>query len=115
MKHVSDNEVRAAHARYYGDGRAGEKMDAVASQYGVHRTTLSKMFDRLGLPRRPWRGTRLPLSAGELAAAQRAARAGASLEELAERYGMSVPTMRARLREAGFETDWRRRRAEEAP
>lgn len=110
MTSLDEERVRVAHAEYYGDGQTGEKMRTVAAGLGVHRSTLSKWFGRLGLPRRPWRTPRLPLSGAELDAAVEAARSGATLEELSDVFDVSVPTIRARLREAGFETNPRRRR-----
>lgn len=111
---LSDDDVRAAHARYYGDGQRGEKPDLVARAYGVSPATLTKSFNRLALPRRQRGGVRQPLTDAELADAMSSLCNGATLEQVARRHYMSVPTLRTQLRAAGFETDWRKRAQQEA-
>jgi AraC-like DNA-binding protein len=110
MTKLTDAQTLEAHARYYIDG---EKMTAVAAAYGMERTALRYRFERLDLPMRPAVYHKAELAPDDLAQAIRRAEGGESLEELAPDYGMSIPTLRRILREAGFQTDARLRRNHE--
>lgn len=110
MTKLTDTQTIRAHALYY----TGEKMSTVAAAYGVERTALRYRFKRLGLPLRPPVSRRVELSPDELAEVIARAEGGESLEELAPDYGMNIKTLRERLREAGFETNARKRKQKEA-
>ena len=111
---LSDDDVRTAHARYYGDGQRGEKPDLVARAYGVSPSTLTRRFNLLALPHRQRGGVRQPLTDAELADAMSSLCNGATMEQVAVEHWMNVTTLRKQLRAAGFETDWRKRAQQEA-
>jgi hypothetical protein len=106
MTKLTDDQTRQAHARYY----KGERLDAVAADYGVVPTAFFYRFRLLGLPRRPRISRRIDMSYNELLEVVTHAKAGASLETLSYNLDMSIPTLRRILRDAGFETDVRKRR-----
>jgi hypothetical protein len=106
MTKLTRAAVEEAHARYY----KGERLADVAADYGVQPTAFFYRFELLGLPRRPRLSRRIDMTWNELLEVVTHAKAGASQETLAYNLNMSIPTLRRILKEAGFETDPRKRR-----
>jgi hypothetical protein len=109
MTKLTRAAVEEAHGRYY----KGERLEAVAADYGVVPTAFFYRFKLLGLPLRPRLSRRIKMSYNELLEVVTHAKAGASQETLAYNLDMSIPTLRRILREAGVETDPRRRKQQE--
>ena len=94
QRRLSDAESDELVRRY----RAGESINGLARELGVHRTTVVNHLDRAGVTRRRV-ARKLTDSAIALAAAQY--REGASLAIVAEEFGVHVRTLAKELRRAG--------------
>jgi hypothetical protein len=110
MTKLTHADILEAHARYY---NSREKTAVVGAAYGVDRSALVHRFKRLGLPRRPQNIRRTEMTLNELIEVTTHAKAGASLETLSYNLDMDIKTLRRILRDAGFETDARKRRQHE--
>jgi hypothetical protein len=70
----------------------------IAKDLGVSVSVVSASLDRSGFPPRTTGTAPLPVDTDELV---RRYRAGASTRSLAEQFGISIPTVRGRLRDEG--------------
>jgi uncharacterized protein (DUF433 family) len=82
--------------------RAGKTVEALAEQYGVSLSTVCRALDRAGQPRRQQgrRETGVPGREAEIVAAYNA---GATIAEIAQRFGCSTMPIREALVRAGVE------------
>ena len=79
---------------------AGSTIRELASQFGVHRTTVLAHVERSGVPRHSTKGL---WDQTTLAAAIQLYEQGQSLESIGDRLGVHADTVAARLRRAGRE------------
>jgi hypothetical protein len=78
--------------------RAGESIDGLADELGLHRTTVINHLDRAGVARRR---TARKMTDESVTCAAAPYQAGAPLAIVAERFGVHVRTLAKELRRAG--------------
>ena len=76
--------------------RAGATVYQLATQFGIHRQTVSRILKRSGVTMR-----RRTLSAEEVAQLLQAHQQGDTIQNIAARYGIQPSTVRKRLEESG--------------
>jgi transposase-like protein len=82
--------------------RAGASVTALAEQHGVSASTICRVLDRAGVPRRS-RGRRVTGLRGREHEVAEAFSAGATIDELAERFGCSSKPVNDALNRAGVQ------------
>jgi transposase-like protein len=80
--------------------RAGATVTALATLHGVSASTICRVLDRAGVPRRS-RGKRVSGVPGREADVAGAYQAGATIQEIADRYGCSTKPINDALTRAG--------------
>jgi len=81
---------------------AGATLVELGHQYGVSNVTILYRMRRAGIPRRPPRAPQKDLPKSEADELRRLYKAGATLAELARRYGVSESTVFRRMERAGI-------------
>lgn len=80
--------------------RAGEQINHLARQFGIHRATVITHLERAGVPGRRWPGR--TLAPEQIKAAGRLYNSGLSLVAVGERFDVDKRYLSRALPEAGF-------------
>jgi DNA-binding transcriptional regulator LsrR (DeoR family) len=88
---------------FVADYQAGMTINDLADAYGIHRWTVMRQLDRLGVERR-----QLGLRPEHVQAAARLYNAGWSLAGVGDKFGVTASTVAKRLRQDGVKIRPRR-------